>query len=57
MAKIENTKEKYAQDYKSVPVIAVEGAGVPEKGVKTDGVKTRGNGAAIKGIIARGPMA
>ena len=26
------------------------------KGVKTDGVETRGNGAATKGRIARGPM-
>jgi hypothetical protein len=25
--------------------------------VKTTGIKTRGNGAAIKGITARGPMA
>lgn len=27
------------------------------KEVKTSGTKTRGNGAAIKGCIARGPMA
>ena len=27
------------------------------KPVKTDGVVTRGNGAATKGITARGPMA
>ena len=27
------------------------------KGVKTDGIVTRGNGAATKGTIARGPMA
>ena len=25
--------------------------------MKTDGLKTRGNGAAIKGVTARGPMA
>ena len=25
--------------------------------VKTDGIKTRGNGAATKGVTARGPMA
>ena len=31
--------------------------GYPEKDVKTTGVKTRGNGAAIKGCTARGPMA
>lgn len=27
------------------------------KGVKTDGIKTRGTGAATKGLMARGPMA
>ena len=27
------------------------------KGVKTSGIETRGNGAATKGRIARGPMA
>ena len=47
---------KYPQ-IKPVKVIPVEGAGVPEKDIKTTGVKTRGNGAAIKGTIARGPMA
>jgi hypothetical protein len=26
------------------------------KGVKTDGIETRGNGAATKGRMARGPM-
>lgn len=31
--------------------------GYPEKNVKTTGIKTRGNGAATKGTIARGPMA
>lgn len=31
--------------------------GYPEKGVKTSGIKTRGNGAATKGTTARGPMA
>lgn len=29
----------------------------PPPGVKTSGVKTRGNGAATKGTMARGPMA
>jgi hypothetical protein len=28
-----------------------------EKGVKTDGMKIRGTGAATKGVMARGPMA
>ena len=31
--------------------------GYPETGIKTTGVKTRGNGVAIKGCTARGPMA
>ncbi len=31
--------------------------GYPEKDVKTSGIKTRGNGAATKGTVARGPMA
>lgn len=29
----------------------------PYPAVKTSGIKTRGNGAATKGTIARGPMA
>ena len=29
----------------------------PNKTTKTDGIKTRGNGCAIKGVMARGPMA
>lgn len=29
----------------------------PPPGVKTTGIKTRGNGAATKGTMARGPMA
>ena len=31
--------------------------GYPEKNVKTSGIKTRGNGAAQRGVTARGPMA
>jgi len=31
--------------------------GYPQKGMKTTGIKTRGNGAATKGVTARGPMA
>jgi len=30
--------------------------GYPETNVKTAGIETRGNGAATKGKIARGPM-
>ena len=28
----------------------------PAKGIKTDGIKIRGTGAATKGTMARGPM-
>lgn len=28
-----------------------------DEAIKTSGIVTRGNGAAIKGIVARGPMA
>lgn len=31
--------------------------GYPEKDVKKTGIKTRGNGAAQRGTMARGPMA
>lgn len=31
--------------------------GDPVQGPKTSGVKTRGNGAAQRGVTARGPMA
>ena len=31
--------------------------GYPQTGIKTKGVVTRGNGAAVKGRTARGPMA
>lgn len=39
------------------PVPVPNTAGYPSKGVKTDGIKIRGTGAAIKGVKARGPMA
>lgn len=39
------------------PVPVPKTAGYPETGAKTSGVKTRGNGAATKGVTARGPMA
>lgn len=28
-----------------------------DKGIKTDGIKIRGTGAATKGVMARGPLA
>lgn len=39
----------------AVSVNAVRSKPYPE--VKTSGIKTRGNGAATKGVMARGPMA
>ena len=36
----------------------MDGVGITEpKDTKTSGVKTRGNGAATRGVTARGPMA
>ena len=37
-------------------VVGNIGMGKPP-GIKTSGVRTRGNGCAIKGTMARGPMA
>lgn len=42
---------------KSVPVPKTAGYEDQMKGVKTDGIKVRGCGAAVKGNKARGPMA
>ena len=39
------------------PAPAANTSGYPQKGIKTTGVKTRGNGAATKGVTARGPLA
>ena len=39
-----------------VPLPAGAGGGSYPDKPKTEGLKTRGNGAATKGIIARGPM-
>jgi hypothetical protein len=39
------------------PAPAANTSGYPQKDIKTTGVKTRGNGAATKGVTARGPMA
>lgn len=37
--------------------ISVGGISKSQPGVKTDGIKIRGTGAATKGTMARGPMA
>lgn len=47
--------KKYKQP-QPVKVPAGSGGGYPQTGVKTSGVQTRGNGAATKGKVARGPM-
>ncbi len=44
------------QDAKLPNINATPGAGYPDK-AKTNGIKIRGTGAAIKGVMARGPMA
>jgi len=45
--------EKYPQ---IKPAPAANTSGYPQKDIKTTGTETRGNGAATKGKIARGPM-
>lgn len=42
---------------KSQRVVAGNISTSPAAGVKTDGIKIRGTGAATKGTMARGPMA
>lgn len=39
-----------------LPKVDLKNFGYPQTGAKTTGVKTRGNGAATKGTMARGPM-
>ena len=50
MKKIKVIKNKGVQPYPNAPKTDM-------KGVKTSGIKVRGTGAAIKGTMARGPMA
>jgi hypothetical protein len=45
------------QNLKNLRVVAGNIATKEAPGVKTSGIETRGNGAATKGRIARGPMA
>jgi hypothetical protein len=42
---------------KPAPLPPTKGVGYPQTDIKTTGIKTRGNGAATKGVTARGPMA
>jgi hypothetical protein len=54
-----------ADDYGKMPTMPTKKDWVPLAGVsignndtvKTDGIKIRGTGCAIKGLMARGPMA
>lgn len=41
--------------YTATPRVSTNDPGADN--VKTSGIKTRGNGAATKGVMARGPMA
>ena len=51
-------RKGYKTTYKQPEMVSVpQTAGYPETGVKTTGVETRGNGAATKGKVARGPLA
>lgn len=50
-----DVRDNYNESPKKVPTPNT--AGYPQTGVKTDGIKIRGTGAATKGIKARGPMA
>jgi hypothetical protein len=45
------------QDLKDTHTVAGNKRADEYASVKTSGVKTRGNGAATKGTMARGPMA
>lgn len=50
-----NTVAATKQDLKTeAPRVST---GAPVQGPKTSGIKTRGNGAAQRGVTARGPMA
>lgn len=42
---------------KDITPADAKGAGYPDTDVKTSGIKIRGTGAAVRGIMARGPMA
>lgn len=50
----EEDNKKYLKD---TPVSVANSRSQGYKGVKTDGIKIRGTGAATKGLMARGPMA
>ena len=50
-------KEADYNEWNPTPYNAPATSGYPETKIKTSGIKTRGNGAATKGVTARGPMA
>jgi hypothetical protein len=45
------------QDLRETPVVVAGNRSAEYKPTKTDGILVRGNGAATKGKMARGPMA
>lgn len=66
MTKIKPYKQQVGNGYDGNNIETLRGekctvlndiAANPPPGVKTTGIKTRGNGAATKGVTARGPMA
>jgi len=58
MKKMEDPNKKLAGDLKPGMATPRVSTGDPAReDVKTTGIETRGNGAATKGRIARGPMA
>lgn len=50
-------KQGNAMDDLKISVGGISKSQSQSKGVKTDGIKIRGTGAATKGTMARGPMA
>ena len=55
MATVQKKPGDAAFQPKEVP--SANTGGYPQTGIKTKGIVTRGNGAAVKGKTARGPMA
>lgn len=52
-----NIKDADYNEWNPTSIPVPNTSGYPEKGVKTSGIVSRGNGCAIKGKTARGPMA
>lgn len=55
--KMKDPNTMAAKDFKPCgPAMRVSTGDPAREDVKTTGIKTRGNGAATKGVLARGPM-